>query len=99
MALDRHVDRLLDYVLHLREYVTQVREAYQAQLDYEQNQLMRTFTVMTAIFFPLSLIVGWYGMNFSMPEYGWAFGYPMVIALSVVVCGICFWVFRRRKWL
>ena len=99
VALDRHVDRLLDYVLHLREYVTQVREAYQAQLDYEQNQLMRTFTVMTAIFFPLSLIVGWYGMNFSMPEYGWAFGYPMVIAPSVVVCGICFRIFRRKKWL
>ena len=53
VALDRHVDRLLDYVLHLREYVTQVREAYQAQLDYEQNQLMRTFTVMTAIFLPV----------------------------------------------
>ena len=53
-----------------------MREAYQAQLDYEQNQLMKAFTVLTAIFLPLSLIARWYGMNFSMPEYQWALGYP-----------------------
>lgn len=98
-TLDRHIDRLLGYVMHLSEYVTQVREAYQAQLDYEQNQLMKAFTVLTAIFLPLSLIAGWYGMNFSMPEYQWALGYPFVILLSVVVCGVCFLVFRYKKWL
>ena len=58
-ALDRRVDHLLESVRHLQEYTTQVREAYQAQVDIEQNQIMKIFTVITAIFLPLTLIVGW----------------------------------------
>jgi len=97
-GLRRRIDRLFDSVLHLREYITQVREAYQAQIDIEQNQLMKVFTVITAVFLPLTLIVGWYGMNFNIPEYAWRFGYPYVIILSAVVCSVCFLYFRRKKW-
>ena len=56
--------RYLGNVLNLRDYVTQMREAYQAQIDIEQNNLMRLFTVITAVFMPLTLMTGWYGMNF-----------------------------------
>ncbi|MEA4894204.1 MAG: CorA family divalent cation transporter [Oscillospiraceae bacterium] len=98
VSLDRRMDYLLNSVMHLREYITQVREAYQAQIDIEQNQIMKVFTVITAIFLPLTLIVGWYGMNFSMPEYGWNFGYPYVIALSIVVCVACVLIFKWKKW-
>jgi magnesium transporter len=75
-----------------------VREAYQAQVDIEQNQIMKTFTVITAVFFPLSLIAGWYGMNFQMPEFGWRLGYPYVIALSAAVCAVCVICFKLKKW-
>ncbi|MFB0921754.1 MAG: CorA family divalent cation transporter [Oscillospiraceae bacterium] len=98
VTLDKRMDYLLNSVLHLREYITQVREAYQAQIDIEQNQIMKVFTVITAIFLPLTLIVGWYGMNFSMPEYGWSLGYPFVIALSVIVCLGCVIIFKWKKW-
>jgi len=98
ISLDRRMDYLLDSVRHLREYITQVREAYQAQVDIEQNQTMKVFTVITAIFLPLTLIVGWYGMNLQMPEYSWSFGYPLVIILSVVVCAACIIIFKRKKW-
>ena len=97
-ALSHKIDRLENAVAHLREYVTQVREAYQAQIDIEQNQIMKIFTVLTAVFLPLSLIVGWYGMNFNMPEYKWRFGYLFVIAFSVAVCGFTYWFFKKRKW-
>lgn len=97
-AMDRRADHLLASVLHLRDYITQVREAYQAQIDIEQNQIMKIFTVITAIFLPLTLIVGWYGMNFHMPEYGWKFGYLYVIFFSAAVCGLCFFFFKRKKW-
>ncbi len=97
-ALDRRVDYLFHSVLHLREYITQVREAYQAQIDIEQNQIMKIFTVITAIFLPLTLIVGWYGMNLQMPEYGWRFGYPYVIILSVVICVAEVIMFKIKKW-
>lgn len=97
--LTNRFNRLFNSVLNLRDYVTQVREAYQAQVDIDQNNLMKIFTLITTIFFPLTLIVGWYGMNFSMPEYGWAFGYPLVIALSISIVGICMFLFKKKKWL
>jgi len=96
--LDNRIDRLFSHVLTLRDYVTQVREAYQAQIDIEQNNLMKVFTVVTAIFLPLTLIVGWYGMNLRMPEYDWSYGYLMVIGLSVIVVLFCFIFFKFKKW-
>ena len=93
------VDRLFHSVLNLRDYVTEVREAYQAQVDINLNQLMKLFTVITTICLPLTLIAGWYGMNFSMPEYTSPVGYPMVIALSVVIVVWIIAYFRKNNWL
>ena len=92
------VERLYQEVLNLRDYITQVREAYQAQVDINLNNIMKLFTVITAIFLPLTLIVGWYGMNLQMPEYGWRFGYPVIIGISAaVVAGVIIY-FKRKKW-
>lgn len=79
VVLDNRLDRLFGAVVNLRDLVAQVREAYQAQIDIEQNAIMKVFTVITSIFLPLTLIVGWYGMNLQMPEFEWRFGYPVVI--------------------
>ena len=97
-VVDRRADYLLNFVLHLREYTTQVREAYQAQIDIEQNQIMKFFTVITTVFLPLTLIVGWYGMNFKMPEYEWEWGYATVIALSVFIVVASIVIFKKKKW-
>ena len=97
-SLGRRVDRLTESVVHLREFVTQLREAYQAQIDIEQNQIMKLFTVITAVFLPLTLIVGWYGMNFKMPEYEWENGYFFVVALSIAVCVVTVLLIKRKKW-
>ena len=75
-------DRLYHNVLGLRDYVTQIREAYQAEVDINLNTTMKIFTVITAIFLPLTLVAGWYGMNFNMPEYQSPYGYPIVIAVT-----------------
>ena len=99
VILDGRIDRLYENVRSLRDYVSQVREAYQAQIDIEQNSLMKTFTVITAIFLPLTLLVGWYGMNLQMPEFGWAHGYFFVIVLSIVIVIFCLREFKKRKWI
>lgn len=92
------INRLYQSVNNLRDYVTQVREAYQAQVDINQNKLMKLFTVVTTIFLPLTLIVGWYGMNFNMPEYGWSYGYPLVIVISISIVVICIIWFKKNDW-
>ena len=96
--LTNRCNRLYHAVLNLRDYATQVREAYQAQVDIGLNSLMKLFTVITAIFSPLTLIVGWYGMNLKMPEFGWQYGYPFVIVLSIAVVVVCVILFKRNKW-
>ena len=98
--LANRVERLNRSVLNLRDYLTQVREAYQAQMDISLNNTMELFTVITAIFFPLSLIAGWYGMNFQyMPELSWAYGYPYVIGLSLCVVTVALIFFKKHKFL
>ena len=93
-------NKLLNYVVNMRDYVTQMREAYQAQIDIEQNDIMRVFTVITGVFFPLSILVGWYGMNFNnMPEYGWRLGYPVFIIVSVIIVSAMMVFFKKKKWM
>ena len=92
-------NRLYQSVNNLRDYVTQVREAYQAQVDINQNTLMKLFTVVTTIFLPLTLIVGWYGMNFNMPEYNSKYSYPIIIVICVVIVATCIIWFKKNKWL
>ena len=96
--LNNRCSRLLSQVLNLKEYVVQVRESYQAQIDIEQNRLMKVFTLMTSIFLPLTLIAGWYGMNLKMPEFDWDYGYPFVILVCVLVCVIWAVVFKKKGW-
>ena len=43
-------------------------------------------------------MAGWYGMNFTgMPELHWAYGYPAVIAVSVVIVLLSLWVMKKKK--
>ena len=100
MILRNRTDRYLSAVKNLQEMVSQLGEAYQSQLSIQQNDLMKIFTVVTVIFLPLTLLVGWYGMNFSyMPEIGWKYGYPAVILVSVVIAAVLIWKFKKKKWL
>lgn len=97
--LANRTTRYLGNVLNLRDYVTQMREAYQAQIDIEQNNLMRLFTVVTTVFLPLTLMVGWYGMNFTnMPELEWVYAYPVFIGVSLFVCAALLAYFKKKKW-
>lgn len=55
-TLTDRADRLMSRTSHLLEYAQQVKEAYQAQIDARQNSNMQFLTVISTIFFPLTLI-------------------------------------------
>ena len=94
------VTRLRDMVSGQREYAAQLRDLIQVQTDVKQNRIMTVLTVITSIFLPLTLIAGWYGMNFRfMPELEWKLGYPGVILVSVAIVVCCILWFRRKKWM
>ncbi len=94
------VTRLSNNTRMLQDYCTHVRDAYHAQLDYTLNNNTKMFTVVTTIFLPLTLIVGWYGMNFTyMPELSWKYGYLFVIIISIIVAVICIIYFKKKKFM
>ena len=93
-------DRILRYrdnVQLLRDRLTQTQQSYQAQLDYQLNKSMKTLSLVTTICLPLSLIAGWYGMNFTaMPELKWRYGYLYVIGLSAAVVSLVIVLLKRK---
>lgn len=94
------VERLHGYVEMMREHLLQIREMYQTQVDIEQNRIVTFLTVITTIFLPLTLVTGWYGMNFvHMPELGWKYGYLIIIVLSVIVVVAEIHYCKKRKML
>lgn len=92
------LERLHGSVMFLNEYVTQIREAYQAEVDINLNKIMKIFTVITAVFYPLTLITGWYGMNIKMPEYNYAYSYLVIIIVSIVIVVTTIAIFKKKKW-
>lgn len=92
--------RLRDTAMSLRDYTMQLRDLYKAQLDIKQNRIMTVLTIVTTIFMPLTLIVGWYGMNFRyMPELDWHWSYPVLIVISIIIVIASLLFFKHKKWL
>lgn len=95
--LSNYLDRLDETLAHLSDYISHVQDVCQAQADLALNRSMNFLTIVTAIFLPLTLLVGWYGMNFNMPEYEYSFSYPALIVVSVLIILLIILWFRRKK--
>lgn len=94
------VARMQDTVTGLRDYVIQLRDLVQNQLTVKQNRIMTLLTVVTSIFMPLTLITGWYGMNFRyMPELDKPYAYPIVITVCLAIGIGCIIWFKKKKWM
>ena len=94
----QRVVRLQNHVQLLRENTLQLRELYNSKQDSRQNKIMGILTIVTTFFLPLTLITGWYGMNFTnMPELKWRYGYPTVIIVALIIAISEFIYFKRKK--
>jgi magnesium transporter len=96
----QRIQTLYDMTVSLSDYTAHIRELAQAQLDLKQNRIMTILTIITSIFMPLTLIAGWYGMNFVyMPELKSPIAYPAVFVICVLIVIVSLVVFKRKKWL
>ena len=63
------------------------------------NEVMKTLTVVSMFFLPLTFIVGVYGMNFKhFPELEWENGYFIIWGVMIVVVVFMFVYFKLKKW-
>lgn len=72
---------------------------YFSAQNQKMNQVMKTLTVVSVFFMPLTFIVGIYGMNFdNMPELHWKYGYFMVLGLMFLLLLGMIYYFKKKKW-
>lgn len=97
--VSKRITRLREDTADMKNSVEHLQDAYSSQIDSSMNNTMKIFTVLTSIFFPLTIIVGWYGMNFqNMPELTWKYGYVYVIVLSIVTLLVFALIGKKKKW-
>ena len=96
----RRIERLDSTISSIREYTLQVKDMAKEKIDLKQNSITTLLTVVTTVFMPLTLITGWYGMNFHhMPELSWPFAYPLLFVIFVVIVILMLYFFKKIKWL
>jgi magnesium transporter len=95
-----HLLRVVDQVESFRDLLTSVLAANLTQASVRQNEDMRRISAWAAIIAVPTMIAGLYGMNFEhMPELGYDYGYPVVLAVILLVCLSLYRYFRRIGWL
>jgi len=95
-----HVERVLSHVRRLEQSAETAVQMHFSALGHRTNDIMRTLTVLTAIFLPLNLITGFFGMNFdSLPLIHSATGIWLAFGLMVAVVVVLVAVFRRQRFL
>ena len=99
-AIRADITSLNDHELHLSGKVQFLLDATLGFINIQQNDIVKTLTIVSVVGVPPVVIAGIYGMNFkAMPELSWALGYPFALALIVVsACLPIIW-FKWRGWL
>jgi magnesium transporter len=100
-----HTIQVIDTVETLKDILAGVLDIYLSSISNRMNEIMKVLTVFAAIFIPLTLIAGIYGMNFdpgsspfNMPELKWYFGYPFALGLMATIGIVLFIYFKRKNW-
>jgi magnesium transporter len=95
-----HARRAEEDIDSLREILAFVFEATMMAGQAQQTEVARRLTAWAAILAVPTAVAGIYGMNFEhMPELKWEYGYYMVLAGIVGICGVLYWRFKRNGWL
>jgi magnesium transporter len=99
-----HLVRLYDISESLRDLISGVLETYLSVINNRMNDVMKTLTIITTIFMPISFLTGFFGMNFfsaDPPLTSWTSQMMFFIVLTIFVIlpiGMFVWM-RSRKWM
>ncbi len=99
-----HYVRLHDIVESMRDLVSGALETYLSVVNNRMNDIMKTLTIITTFFMPMSFVTAFFGMNFfpTSADFAWFTGKVVFIItmllLASVPLGMYFWL-RKKKWL
>lgn len=94
-----HSIHIIDNVETLRDLLSGMLDLYMSSSNQRMNEIMKTLTLFTTVFMPLTFIVGIYGMNFDhMPELRWSWAYPAIMLIMAGIAGGLLSYFKWRRW-
>lgn len=83
----------------LEKRIADLRERYDTFQQEKTNRRLAVLTILSAVFLPLSLIAGIWGMNFAfMPELQHPWAYPIALTTMIAIATGMVWFFRSRGW-
>ncbi|MCB1777679.1 MAG: magnesium/cobalt transporter CorA [Candidatus Competibacteraceae bacterium] len=95
-----HVVHIIDLIETDREIASDLISIYMSAISNRMNEVMKTLTLISTIFIPLTFLAGVYGMNFHyLPELGLTWAYPAFWVVCLIIAGLMTWMFRHRHWL
>ncbi|MBT8235271.1 MAG: magnesium and cobalt transport protein CorA [Bacteroidia bacterium] len=95
---EQATNMISDVEFEILEIESSMNLIYSVQ-GHKLNEVMKTLTIFSVIFIPLTFIAGIYGMNFeNMPELKWQSGYFLVIGVMLIVSFGIIWYITRKKW-
>lgn len=95
-----HLERSMSLATLYYELAADLMDGYITMASHRLNQIVKTLTIVTTVFVPLSFLAGVYGMNFEyMPELRFRYGYFMALGLMAATAGGALFVMRRRGWM
>lgn len=96
--INNRISKLMSALDNLTQDLALVREAYESEIANKTNELMKAFTVITAIFLPLELITASFGMSFDyMPLKKWRFSFYFILGvMAVLVEGMLYYIKRKK---
>lgn len=95
-----HVRQLVDTVDTFNDILDGLLNTHLSIIGHRTNEMMRVLAIVGAVFMPLTVIAGIYGMNFQwMPELAYKYAYPLVLSFMGLVVLALLAAFRFKKWL
>jgi magnesium transporter len=99
-----HLVRLYDITETLRELVNGALETYLSVINNRMNDTVKTLTVITTMFMPISFVAGFFGMNFFEPVLStsaWTGSSALVLTLLLMVAApsLMYLYIRKRGWI
>jgi magnesium transporter len=99
MDIYDHLLRLIEIIDSNREMTNDIRDSYISINSYRMNNIMKTLTVLSSIFIPLTFIASIYGMNFKyIPELSWRWGYYAVLGSMFVIGSLMLAILWKKGW-
>lgn len=97
--LHDHIKQIAESIDHYRDLLKDQMDLLNSRLNNKLNRIMKTLTILSAVFIPITFVAGVYGTNFHyIPELSYPYAYYIFLGAELCLAGILLFIFKKKKW-